>query len=133
MWYSMLAIGLGAALGANLRWGLGLMLNALFPAIPPGTLIANWLGSWLIGMALACFMALPELPPALKLFVVTGFLGALTTFSTFSAEMWSLLQSGRYLTALAGIALHVVGALCMTGLGFATVKLIRWMMTGATG
>ncbi|MCM2131700.1 fluoride efflux transporter CrcB [Larsenimonas rhizosphaerae] len=127
---SILSIGLGAALGANLRWWLGVMLNALFPAIPPGTLVANLLGAWLIGLALAFFAALPDLSPFWRLFVITGFLGALTTFSTFSAEMWSTLQSGRYLTALAGIALHVVGALCMTGLGMGTFALLKLWLGG---
>ncbi|RKQ96875.1 camphor resistance protein CrcB [Kushneria sinocarnis] len=125
MWLSMLAIGAGAAVGANLRWLLGLGLNALFPAIPPGTLAANLLGAWLIGLAIALFAALPELPPQWRMFVVTGFLGALTTFSTFSAEMFSNLQAGRYGMALAGIGIHVAGSLLMTGVGMATFNVLR--------
>ncbi|MCK0745752.1 fluoride efflux transporter CrcB [Chromohalobacter nigrandesensis] len=125
MWLSIVAIGAGAALGANLRWLLGMWLNALFPAIPPGTLAANWLGAWLIGIAIAVFAQLPHLSPEWRLFVVTGFLGALTTFSTFSAEMFTNLQAGRYLMALSGIAVHVLGSLAMTGVGIATFGAIK--------
>ncbi|MCK0715528.1 fluoride efflux transporter CrcB [Chromohalobacter sarecensis] len=125
MWLSIVAIGAGAALGANLRWLLGIWLNALFPAIPPGTLAANWLGAWLIGIAIAVFAQLPHLSPEWRLFVVTGFLGALTTFSTFSAEMFTNLQAGRYLMALSGIAVHVLGSLAMTGVGIATFGAIK--------
>lgn len=128
MWLSVVAISAGAVLGANLRWLLGIWLNTLFPAIPPGTLVANWLGAWLIGLALGLFAWLPQLSPEWRLFAVTGFLGALTTFSTFSAEMFTNLQAGRLTLALAGIALHVIGSLCMTGLGLATVLLIRNLM-----
>lgn len=128
MWISVFAIGAGAAIGANLRWLLGLWLNALFPAVPPGTLVANWLGAWLIGMAIGLFAWLPQLAPEWRLFLITGMLGALTTFSTFSAEMFTNLQAGRWGVAFAGIALHVVGSLCMTGLGMATLALIRNLM-----
>lgn len=125
MWLSIVAIGAGAALGANLRWLLGIWLNALFPSIPPGTLAANWLGAWLIGLSIAFFAQLPHLSPEWRLFVVTGFLGALTTFSTFSAEMFTNLQAGRYLMALSGIAVHVLGSLVMTGVGIATFGAIK--------
>lgn len=128
MWISVLAIGAGAAIGANLRWLLGLWLNSLFPAVPPGTLVANWLGAWLIGMAIGLFAWLPQLAPEWRLFLITGMLGALTTFSTFSAEMFTNLQAGRWGMAFAGIAVHVVGSLCMTGLGLATLALIRNLM-----
>lgn len=123
--YSMLAIALGAALGANLRWGLGLGLNSLFPHLPPGTLAANLLGAFLIGIAIATFSALPELSSFWRLLVVTGFLGALTTFSTFSAEIYTQIQDGRLLVAFAGIAVHVAGSLAMTGLGMAAFALVR--------
>ncbi len=125
MWLYVLAISGGAALGANARWLLGLWLNALFPALPLGTLAANLLGGWLIGLALGVFAWLPALAPEWRLFLVTGFLGALTPFSTFSAEMFEHLQSGRWAVALAGIAVHVAGSLAMTGLGFAMVALVR--------
>lgn len=125
---SMLAITLGAALGANLRWGLGLALNALWPALPPGTLAANLLGAWLVGIAIALFAALPELSTFWRLLVITGFLGALTTFSTFSAEVFTQIQAGRLGWAFAAIALHVAGSLAMTGLGMATFVLVRNMI-----
>ncbi|MBS64236.1 fluoride efflux transporter CrcB [Salinisphaera sp.] len=122
---SILAIALGAACGANLRWALGLALNTLFPALPLGTLVANLLGAGLIGMAIATFAALPELSPFWKLAIVTGFLGALTTFSTFSAEIFTQIQSGRLGWAFVGIAAHVAGSLAMTGLGMGAVALLR--------
>lgn len=127
---SILAIALGAALGANLRWMLGLALNSLFPALPPGTLAANLLGAWLIGLAIAAFAALPELSPLWRLAVITGFLGALTTFSTFSAEIFTQIQAGRLGWAFAGIAAHVLGSLAMTGLGMASFVLIRHILGG---
>ncbi|MES1948596.1 camphor resistance protein CrcB [Salinisphaera sp. C84B14] len=122
---SILAIAVGAACGANLRWALGLALNALFPALPPGTLAANLLGAGLIGMAIATFAAMPDLSPFWKLAIVTGFLGALTTFSTFSAEIFTQIQSGRLGWAFVGIAAHVAGSLAMTGLGMGAVALLR--------
>ncbi len=125
MWLSIIAISAGAALGANLRWLLGTWLNALYPAIPPGTLVANWFGAWLIGLALAYFSHLPHLSPEWRLFIITGFLGALTTFSTFSAETLTNLQSGRWGMALAGVAIHVIGSIALTALGMATFVLLR--------
>lgn len=120
MWASVLAIGAGAALGAVLRWLLGLWLNALLPAIPPGTLAANLIGGYLIGMAMVVFAHHVQLPPELRLFVITGFLGGLTTFSTFSAEVMRLLQDGRLAWALAAISVHVLGSLLATAAGIAT-------------
>lgn len=125
MWLSILAIGAGAALGANLRWLLSVWLNALFPALPPGTLAANLLGAWLIGVAFALFDQLPSLSTEWRLFVVTGFLGALTTFSTFSIEMLANIQMGRWGMTLAGIVLHLVGSLSLAALGMATVAALR--------
>jgi len=119
------AVALGAALGAWLRWGLAVWLNGLFPALPPGTLLANLLGGYLIGLALAWFALDPSLPSEWKLFVVTGFLGALTTFSTFSAEVVGLLQQGRVGWALATVTGHVLGSLAMTFVGIASVSLLR--------
>lgn len=125
MWKSVLAIALGAALGALLRWQLGLKLNALFPTIPPGTLTANLVGGYIIGLAIAYFAALPGLAPEWRLFVITGFCGALTTFSTFSAEIVTLLQQGRPTWALASVALHLTGSVLMTLAGIATISWAR--------
>jgi CrcB protein len=122
---SLLVIGLGAALGAILRWLLSIGLNGLFPALPPGTLAANLIGGYLIGVALAVFAQLPQLPPEWRLFVITGFLGGLTTFSTFSAEVTTHLQAGRLAWALGVIALHVSGSLLMTLAGMVTVTWLR--------
>lgn len=118
---SVLAISLGASLGAAVRWGLGAAFNALFPAIPPGTWLANMLGGYLMGVALAYFGQHTGLAPEWRLLVITGFLGSLTTFSTFSAEVTSLIQQGRMLWAGAAVSAHVVGWLLLTLLGLATV------------
>ncbi len=125
MLYSVLAISLGASAGAVSRWLLGLGFNALFPTIPPGTLLANLLGGYLIGIAVTFFAANPNLPPEWRLLVITGFLGGLTTFSTFSAEVTTLLQQGRLLWAGGAIAVHVTGSLLMTLLGMATMHLLQ--------
>lgn len=125
MLQSLVAIGAGAALGAILRFFLGAWLNALFPQIPPGTLAANLVGGFLVGVAVAFFAGNPAFAPEWRLFVITGFLGGLTTFSAFSAEVTILLQQGRLLLAAAAIAMHLVGSLAMTLLGIATVGLLR--------
>lgn len=125
MWKSLVAIALGAALGAWLRWLLGLKLNALFPSIPPGTLVANLLGAYIIGLAIGLFSALPGLAPEWRLLVVTGFCGGLTTFSTFSAEIFTLLQQGQLFWALLAVAGHVLGSVFMTFAGIATLAWIR--------
>jgi len=125
MWKSVLAISLGASLGALLRWGLGLRLNELFPAIPPGTLAANLIGAYVVGAAVAFFAAYSPLPPEWRLFLITGFCGGLTTFSTFSAELVALLQQGRLSWAMAAAAAHLFGSLVMTLAGIATVAWAR--------
>lgn len=125
MGLTLLAISAGAALGALARWGLGLALNQLFPALPPGTLVANLIGGYLVGLSLPLLLAHPEWDPAWRLFIVTGFLGGLTTFSAFSGEMATLLTQGRWALALAGIGLHVIGSLALTVAGFATVQALR--------
>jgi len=122
---AVLAIALGASLGAVLRWVLGNQLNAVFPFLPPGTLAANLLGGYLIGLAVAFFATHPTLPPEWRLFAVTGFLGGLTTFSTFSAEVVTQLMAGRLAWALGAVAVHVGGSLVMTLLGIGTVTLVR--------
>ncbi len=119
---SLLIISLGASAGAILRWLLGQALNALFPAIPPGTLAANLIGGYLIGLALAVFTHYPGLAPEWRLLVVTGFLGGLTTFSTFSAEVTVLLQQGRLLWAGLAVGAHLLGSLLLTLLGLATAS-----------
>lgn len=118
---AFLAIGIGAVLGAWLRYGLGLWLNPLFVTVPLGTLAANLAGGYLVGAAVAVFHINVELSPELKLFFVTGFLGALTTFSTFSAEVVHLIQGARYGWAAGAAALHLFGSLLMTGLGIFTI------------
>jgi CrcB protein len=122
---SISAIALGAALGALLRWYLAMRLNASFPQLPPGTLAANILGGYLIGIAMAVFLANPMLPREWQLLTVTGFLGGLTTFSTFSAEVVTALLEGRALWALSTVLAHVVGSVVMTLLGVGTVRMIR--------
>jgi len=122
---AFLAVGLGAALGAWLRWGLGHWLNASFPAIPPGTLVANLIGGYLVGLAIAWFAQHPGLAPEWRLFLITGFLGGLTTFSTFSAELFTLLSRAQLALGLAIVALHVMGSLAMTGLGVWSFRLLK--------
>lgn len=114
---AIIAIGVGAALGAWSRWLLGVWLNPLFVQVPLGTLAANLIGGYLIGVAVAVFHIHVDLPPEVRLFCVTGFLGGLTTFSTFSAEVVSLIQRAEYGWALGAAGLHVVGSLVMTGFG----------------
>ena len=120
---AVLAIGVGAAVGAILRWLLGLRLNALFPALPPGTLVANLIGAYAIGVAMAYFATTPAIPGEWRLLVITGFCGGLTTFSTFSAEVVILLQQGRLAMAGATIATHVIGSVAMTLLGIGSYAL----------
>lgn len=121
----VIAISFGAALGALLRWVLGTQLNALFPSVPPGTVAANLIGGYLIGLAVAFFAGHPSLPPEWRLFAITGFLGGLTTFSTFSAEVVAQLMEGRIGWALTTVAIHVLGSVALTFLGIGTVALIR--------
>lgn len=125
MWKPILAISLGAALGALMRWQLGLRLNSLFPSLPPGTLSANLVGGYIIGMAVAYFAQAPELAPEWRLLIITGFCGGLTTFSTFSAEVVTLLQEGRLVWAMGSIATHVLGSLVATLAGLMTWQLFE--------
>ena len=122
---SILAICVGASFGAVLRWLLASWLNSLLPSLPPGTLVANLLGGYLIGIAVAFFASHPSLSPQWRLLVVTGFLGGLTTFSTFSAEVVTNLLGARLNWAFATIAAHLVGSVAMTLLGIGTVRLFR--------
>jgi fluoride exporter len=125
MWRSIVVISLGAALGALLRWWLGMKLNPYLPAIPPGTFAANMIGGYIIGVAVALFASYSAIAPEWRLFVITGFCGGLTTFSTFSAEVVTLLLQGRSLWALAAIGAHLAGSLLMTLAGIGTVAWLR--------
>ncbi len=119
---ALIAIALGAATGAWLRWGLGLWFNPLLPQLPLGTLAANVVGGYLIGLAVAFFELHQGLAPEWRLLIITGFLGGLTTFSTFSAETITLLMREQYAWGLAIISAHLGGSLLMTVLGIHTVK-----------
>jgi fluoride exporter len=121
--YGFAAVGVGASLGAWLRWWLGLRLNPVFPTLPLGTLAANLLGGFLVGLALAFFERHPGLPPEARLMVITGFMGGLTTFSTFSGEVVALIGRDEYFWALATVGLHVFGSLLLTAAGVLTVRL----------
>jgi CrcB protein len=121
---SVLSIFVGAGLGALSRWGLGERLNPLLPSLPLGTLAANLLGGLLVGLAVAWFGRHPGLPPEARLLIITGFLGGLTTFSTFSAEVVTLLARGEYGWGLAAVFAHLVGSLALTAVGLAAAHLI---------
>ena len=121
---SLIVIAIGASVGAWLRWLLGIKLNALFPTIPPGTVVANMVGGYLIGLTIAFLAASPSLSPEWRLLIFTGFCGGLTTFSTFSAETVTLIQEGKLLWALGSISLHVVGSLAMTAAGLLSYQVI---------
>ena len=116
------AVGVGAALGAWLRWALGLALNHVLPLFPLGTLLANLVGGYLIGVSMGWIAQTGAMSPELRLLVITGFLGGLTTFSTFSEESLSLLQTGRYEVALLHVAGHLAGSILLTLLGLWTVR-----------
>lgn len=127
---AFLAVGTGAAGGAWLRWWLGMRLNALFPTLPMGTLAANLIGGYAIGVAAAVVEMDLGLPPQARLFLMTGFCGGLTTFSTFSAETFGLFSRGQIAWGFGEIAIHVSGSLLATTLGFFTVKLLRQLAGG---
>jgi fluoride exporter len=117
---SIVAISLGASLGALLRWFLSLKLNHALPSLPMGTLASNLIGGYVVGLCVAYFAARPDISPEMRLFAITGFCGGLTTFSTFSAEVVELLQRGDLGAGSLAIVAHVTGSLCMTLLGLAT-------------
>jgi CrcB protein len=121
---SVLAICIGACLGALARWGLGLWLSP-GAIIPWGTVAANLIGGYLVGVCVAVFQALPQLDPVWRLLLITGFLGALTTFSSFSAEVVGMLQQERYSLALGTAALHLFGSLLLTVVG---IKSAGWLL-----
>ncbi len=121
---TLVAIAVGGSAGSILRWLLSVRLNAIFPSLPPGTLTVNLVGGFIIGGAMAYFLRNPELDPAWKLLIVTGFCGGLTTFSTFSMEIVGLMQSGNYLWAMISVFTHVIGSLLMTFAGFWLISLL---------
>jgi CrcB protein len=122
---AFLAVGIGAALGAWLRWGLGLWLNPVYPAMPLGTLAANLVGGYCIGLVIAWFAEHPGLPPEARLFLITGLLGGLTTFSTFSAEVVTALMRGLWVTGGLIAFSHMAGSFLATGLGFYSMRLFK--------
>jgi fluoride exporter len=129
---TVLAIGMGAWLGALARWQLGIWLNptpaTAWSTLPWGTIAANWMGAYLVGMAIAVFESWPELDPNWRLLLVTGFLGALTTFSTFSAELVQMLQQQRYVLALGSAGLQLFGSLMLTIMGLRSVTVVtEWL------
>ena len=115
--YAFLAVFSGAGFGACLRWWLGIVLNPVFPTLPLGTLAANLIGGYLIGVAVAYFSINTSLPPEARLLVITGFMGALTTFSSFSAEVVEMALAARYVQAFGTVVLHLFGSLTMTLVG----------------
>jgi fluoride exporter len=125
MWKSVVAVSVGASLGALLRWWLGAKLNGAFSPIPPGTVAANLIGAYVVGAAIALFSAFSALAPEWRLLIVTGFCGGLTTFSTFSAEIVMLLRDGRLAWASAAVGVHLVGSVLMTVAGIGTVEWLR--------
>ncbi len=127
MIYQVIAICIGACAGALARWQLGLWLNPIAisgTVLPWGTLAANLIGGYLVGVCVAVFQAMPELDPTWRLLLVTGFLGALTTFSSFSAEVVAMLAQQRYALALGTAGLHLLGSLGMT---IAGIRTISWL------
>ncbi|AGB77536.1 crcB protein [Enterobacteriaceae bacterium strain FGI 57] len=124
MYRSLLAVIIGGSTGCVIRWWLSMKLNSLFPNLPPGTLVVNLVGGFIIGAALAFFLRQPQLDPAWKLLITTGLCGGMTTFSTFSAEIVTLLQNGNYLWAMISVMTHVVGSLLMTAAGFFLMTLV---------
>lgn len=122
---NFLYIGLAAAIGAWSRWGIGILLNTMHPIFPLGTLTVNLIGGYLMGMSMGAFELFSELSPDLKLIINIGFLGGLTTFSAFTAEVFQLLQKNEFVASLTLVALHVIGSILMAYLGWLTISLIK--------
>ncbi len=124
-WSGFFAVGMGGAIGCWMRWGLGIALNPLFSNILLGTLAANLVGGYLIGVAVEYFVHHDSIPPELRLFVIVGFLGGLTTFSSFSSEVVELLTDRQLVMTFVLVAVHLIGSLAMTYLGMMTVKWVQ--------
>ena len=122
---NFLYIGFAAAIGAWSRWGIGILLNTLHPIYPMGTLTVNLAGAYLMGISMGAFELFSDLSPNLKLIINIGFLGGLTTFSAFTAEIFQLLQKNELVASLTLIALHVVGSVLMAYLGWLSVGFIK--------
>lgn len=122
---NFLYVGLAAAIGAWSRWGIGILLNTMHPIFPLGTLTVNLIGGYLMGMSMGAFELFSELSPDLKLIINIGFLGGLTTFSAFTAEVFQLLQKNEFVASLTLVALHVIGSILMAYLGWLTISLIK--------
>lgn len=120
----LMAVMIGGCAGCVIRWLLAVRLNSLFPNLPPGTLLVNLLGGFIIGATVAWFVRHPDIDPAWKLLITTGLCGGMTTFSTFSLEVVTLLQSGNTLWAMASILVHVIGSLLMTFAGFWLISVL---------
>lgn len=125
MWNSIVALAVGSVLGGFSRWKLGLKLNSIFPTLPLGTLSANLIAGYVIGVAVAYFAQAPGVAPEWRLLIITGFCGGLSTFSTFSAEIVALLQQGRLTWAMGAIAVHVAGSVVMTIAGMASWQWLK--------
>ena len=123
-WLGLLAVGVGAALGAWARWGLGILLNPVFPTIPLGTLVANMTGGLLIGLTMGALSHFEALAPEIRLLITTGFLGALTTYSTFSAETVSLMLRQQWGWATTLVFAHLAGSLLMTIVGVGVARFL---------
>ncbi len=122
---NFLYVGLAAAIGAWSRWGIGILLNTMHPIFPLGTLTVNLIGGYLMGISIGAFELFSELSPDLKLIINIGFLGGLTTFSAFTAEVFQLLQKNDFVASLTLVALHVIGSILMAYLGWLTISLIK--------
>ena len=122
---NFLYIGFAAAMGAWSRWGIGILLNTLHPIYPMGTLTVNLAGAYLMGISMGAFELFSDLSPDLKLIINIGFLGGLTTFSAFTAEIFQLLQKNELVASLTLIALHVFGSILMAYLGWLSISFIK--------
>jgi len=118
-------IGLAAAMGAWSRWGIGILLNAMHPVFPLGTLTANLVGGYFMGISMGAFELFNDLSPDLKIIINIGFFGGLTTFSAFTAEVFQLLQKNEFVASLTLVALHVIGSLLMAYLGWLSISFIK--------